>query len=85
MRHLFVAALMVVGALLVTATTAGVLQSRATSGNNVGSYEPPSLTSPQSKTAKAPSKSAPEPAVIGVRGRSNAQPRTAPAVLDQRV
>ncbi len=83
MRHLFVAALMVIGALLVTATTAGVLQSRATSGNNVSSYEPPSLTGPSSRTAKASTKSTPEPAVIGVRARSGEAPRK--SLSDQRV
>lgn len=83
MRHLFVAALMVIGALLVTATTAGVLQSRATAGNNVSSYEPPSFSTPASRTAKATGKTAPEPAVIGVRARSNDKPRKAPT--DQRV
>ena len=83
MRHLFVAALMVAGALLVTATTAGVLQSRATAGNNVSHYEPPALSSPASRNSTAATRSTPEPAVIGVRARSNAAPRKTPS--DQRV
>lgn len=83
MRHLFVAALMVIGALLVTATTAGVLQSRATAGNKVSSFEPPSYATPASRTAKATGKTAPEPAVIGVRGRSSDAPRRTNS--DQRV
>ena len=43
MRHLFVAAAMVIGALVATSIATTALQSWATSRTKPGSYEPPSL------------------------------------------
>ncbi len=53
MRHLFVAAAMVIGALVVTSVASTALQSYATSRAQQSSYEPPALAaSPASYSKK---------------------------------
>jgi hypothetical protein len=92
MRHLIMAAIMIVGALLITATTAAWLQNRAISTSNAGAYQPPpapgsssTASTPSAKPAGATTGTPrPDPAVIGVGGRSRLAPHT-PVSLDHPV
>jgi hypothetical protein len=86
MRHLFMAAIWIVGALLITATTAAWLQNRAIGGSNAGAYEPPPApgSTPTAKAGPAAGKPRPDPAVFGVGGRSRLAPQP-PVSHDQPV
>lgn len=60
MRHLLIAAVLIAGALLITSTIAGLLESRATRDQpGMGRYSPPEVPSANRPTQPEQSKSLP--------------------------
>lgn len=82
MRHLFVAAFLLVGALLATATLSAVLQNWATARASSTEYEPPSVAAPTGSQSTKPST---DTANTPQRGRVRAAPRQMTQVLDYRL